>query len=167
MLTVTQFDTAELASVFAKWLPREDRLSVPCQVCRPVPLSPPSQHPLDPQANGKNAANAQARAERLERCRQAVKLQIDGATRKHISVELQVSEEVVASLLRDGKFYANPTTDPKRLAAAREAAAAQKRGRTRAEFRAEMNLSRVGESGRVLERRRFLLSETAVTSDLD
>ena len=65
--------------------------------------------------NGQNAANALARAERVNRCRQAVGLQAGGATRKQIAEQLGVSALVVKSLLRDGKFYANPRSDPDRI----------------------------------------------------
>jgi hypothetical protein len=44
-------------------------------------------------------------------------------------------------LLRDGKFYATPESDPERLRAAHVALDAKRRGISRADFRAERGLS--------------------------
>jgi hypothetical protein len=93
VLTVTQSDIARLASTFRKWLPRENAGPTSAELPpRPVKSATPTTA-ASPHTNGKNATNMQARAERLERCRQAVKLQVGGATRKHISDQLGVSEE--------------------------------------------------------------------------
>lgn len=142
LVTVTHADTANLARIFEAWVRPE---FIRTETALPPRLEVTSTSAPNPvggvQRNGKNATNDRARAERLARCREAVQLQIGGATRRQISAQLGVSEDVVAGLLRDGKFYANPNTDPTRLAAARQAADAQEGGRTRAEFRAQMKLS--------------------------
>jgi hypothetical protein len=69
VLTVTQPDTDDLASIFAKWLPRANARPINAEL-PPRPVKPAKPTPAaDPQGNGKNATNVQARAERLERCR--------------------------------------------------------------------------------------------------
>lgn len=140
VLTVTAADTANLTSIFGRWLGPENVRPVAGLPPRPWAPTPPAVEVKGPN-NGKNAANTKARTQRLERCAQALNLQATGATRRQIAQQLSVSEELIGMLLRDGKFYANPTADPVRLAAARDAATAQKSGRTRAQFRAEFELS--------------------------
>lgn len=107
-----------------------------CASCRQAakPLAGPN--------DGRNAANTAVRAERLERCRQAVKLQRDGASRREIAASLGVSQESVKALLRDGKFYDEPETDPARLESAKRAAQARARGVTRTEFALQARLSK-------------------------
>jgi hypothetical protein len=142
VVTVTHVDIANLASIFAKWLPPEDACPIRTQL--PArPENPTAGTSSTAPKSTQNAANARARAERLDRCRQAVELQARGATRKQISEKLGVSALAVKSSLRDGKFYANPRSDPDRLKMAKVAAAAQQRGLTRSEFRAAMGLTSV------------------------
>ena len=82
------------------------------------------------------------RAERLERCRQAVGLQSQGASRSQIGEQLGASEEAVKALLRDGKFYADPESDPPRLALAQRAASARAEGLTRTRFGDQAGLTK-------------------------
>lgn len=140
VVTVTHADIANLASIFAKWLPPEDARPTRTQLPpRPETLTKDTGS-TDPQS-AQNAANVRVRAERLDRCRRAVELQAGGATRKQIAEKLAVSALVVKSSLRDGKFYANPRSDPERFKLAKDAAAAQQRGLTRSEFRAAIGLT--------------------------
>lgn len=85
--------------------------------------------------------NAEMRAERLERCASAVRLQDQGLTRAQIAVELSCGVETVANLLRDGRFFADPTSDSDRLDRAHDAARATASGLTRAQWRAARELS--------------------------
>lgn len=113
------------------------RTSAPvCHDCRGESKPPPGPN------DGRNAANSLVRTERLERCRQAVELQQNGASRKEISEHLAVSEEAVKALLRDGKFYAAPDADPERLALAKRAAAARAEGLTRTRFGDQAGISK-------------------------
>lgn len=100
-----------------------------------------SKAPAGPN-NGRNSANNLVRAERIERCSQAVGLQHNGVSRKEIGERLGVSEEGVKALLRDGKFFADPQADPERLDLAQRAAAARAQGITRSDFAEQGKLSK-------------------------
>lgn len=142
VVTVTETDLPNLPSIFAKWLPPEaDRPQNPDLPPRPAVAARKKTPTPGADARGKNPTNAKVRADRLERCRKAVELQAGGATRKQISEQLGVHLDVVASLLRDGKFFANPTSDQSRLELAQNAARAKERGLTRASFQNEEQLS--------------------------
>lgn len=142
IVTVTGDDLRDLLTIFAKWLPpesdRPQRVELPERPVRAIRRTKP-----DPEADGRgrNASNSKARSDRLDRCRLAVELQASGKTRKQISEFLGVSSDVVPSLLRDGKFFANPKSDPARLALAEKAVSARDRGLARAGFRDEAHLS--------------------------
>ncbi|WP_301124121.1 exonuclease domain-containing protein [Mycolicibacterium fortuitum] len=113
------------------------RTAVPvCHDCREKPKPPAGPN------DGRNTANTLVRTERIERCRQAVELQQNGVSRKQIGEQLSVSEESVKALLRDGKFYAAPESDPERLALAKRAAAARAKGLTRTRFGDQAGLSK-------------------------
>ena len=142
VLTVTESELPNLLNIFAKWLPHDsDRPQYVDLPPRPARAARRSESVPAANRNGRNPSNSQLRSDRLERCRMAVELQASGATRKQISQHLGVSQDVVPSLLRDGKFFANPQSDRSRLALAEEAASARKRGLTRAGFRDEARLS--------------------------
>ncbi|MFF0817772.1 hypothetical protein ACFYVR_21800 [Rhodococcus sp. NPDC003318] len=142
IVTVTVSDLPNLPTIFAKWLPQKDdqprgaalppRPAITIRRTKPTPGA---------KANGQNPTNTKLRADRLERCRRAVELQSGGATRSQISEHLGINPDGVASLLRDGKFFANPTSDSDRLMLAQSAASARKRRLTRAEFQDEEQLS--------------------------
>lgn len=85
--------------------------------------------------------NAEVRAERMQRCAQAVKLQDDGLTRAQIAIELACGTDTVGGLLRDGRFFADPSSDKARGMLAAEAAHASSSGMTRAQWRASRGLS--------------------------
>lgn len=140
VLTVTHEDIPRLFTIFEKWLPPEDERVAQLEL-PPRPKRLPEKPKKPGPNNGKNATNMSVRRERLQRCQEAVELQAGGETRKQIAARFAVSEESVASLLRDGKFYADPASDPVRLGIAKSAAAAQQLGMTRADFRAEKGLS--------------------------
>lgn len=142
VLTVTETDLPNLLSIFGKWLPPEaDRPQNPDLPPRPAVAARKRSSTPGADARGKNPTNAKVRADRVERCRTAVELQSGGATRKQISEQLGVHPDVVASLLRDGKFFANPQADQRRLELAHDAARAKERGLTRARFQSEARLS--------------------------
>jgi DNA polymerase-3 subunit epsilon len=63
-----------------------------------------------------------------------LKLQESGLSRAAIAEKLEMSVESVKALLRDAKFYTDPTTDPGRLEMANAARAARASGRTREQF---------------------------------
>lgn len=143
ILTITEADLPRLLTIFAKWLPTEgDRFQNPDLPPRPPVTARETKSPPGANARGHNPTNEKVRLDRLERCRSAVDLQAGGATRKQIAKHLDVHPDVVASLLRDGKFFATPISDPERLALAQKAASARTRGVTRAEFRDQERLSR-------------------------
>lgn len=139
---MTEADLPSLLSIFAKWLPPEgDRPQNTDLPPRPAKAAQKEKSSHGASANGQNSTNSQSRSHRLERCRMAVELQAGGATRKLVSEHLGVSLNVVPSLLRDGKFFANPKSDQCRPALAQNAARARKRGLTRAGFQDEERLS--------------------------
>jgi hypothetical protein len=147
VVTVTESDLRNLPNVFAKWLPPEgDRPKRGELAPRPArnnmtATTTGSASNGSGNSSGRNASNSQARADRLDRCRNAVELQAGGATRRQIAEQLGVSGDVVPSLLRDGKFFANPNSDRIRFELAEKAAEARKRGLTRIGFRDEARLS--------------------------
>jgi hypothetical protein len=165
VVTVTEDDLRDLLTIFAKWLPpesdRPQRVDLPQRPVRAI-----RRDRSDPEADGRgrNSSNSKARSDRLERCRLAVGLQAGGKTRKQIGELLGVSSDVVPSLLRDGKFFANPRSDPARLALAERAASERRRGLNRAEFRDEARLSsaKADESWRDAD---VLFGESHSTSD--
>lgn len=55
------------------------------------------------------------RAQRVDRCREACERQASGASRRQIAAAMGTSTDIVKSLLRDGKFYAEPYSDMNRL----------------------------------------------------
>ncbi len=118
------------------WIAARRRSDPVCDDCRDS-LKPPSG-PND----GRNAVDNSVRAERLERCRQAAGLQDRGATRRQIGEQLGASEEGVKALLRDGRFYSDPESDPPRLALAQRAASARAEGLTRAMFGDQAGLTK-------------------------
>ncbi|MFF0880702.1 hypothetical protein [Micromonospora aurantiaca (nom. illeg.)] len=137
LVGVTSADLGNLHKVFASWITGE---------ARPVPSAavgrsddPRLQRPRRPGSPAKRTttanANAETRAARLERCRQAVALQEAGMSRSAIGEELGVGSESAKALLRDGKFYAAPDSDPERRRLAAEAYEAQSRGMTKDQFR--------------------------------
>jgi DNA polymerase-3 subunit epsilon len=90
---------------------------------------------------GRNASNAAARQNRLERCRRALELQSSGFTRREIGEAVGVSAESVKALLRDAKFFADPASDEERLQRASAAALAQRQGLTKEQFQVQVNLT--------------------------
>lgn len=85
--------------------------------------------------------NDRQRADRRQRCSDAVRLQRGGLSRDDIAAELGVSAESVKDLLRDGKFYLNPRSDLQRLELSHAALHARRRGLTREQFRTQNALS--------------------------
>lgn len=62
-------------------------------------------------------------------------------TRADIGQELETSVDGVKLLLREGRFFADPTTSPDRKALADRAAQARSHGTTQARFRTDLGLS--------------------------
>ena len=92
-------------------------------------------------ARGGNLRNKEQRKARLERCRDAVRLQEAGLSQARIAQAIGVASGTVKVLLRDGKFYADPTSDPLRAKAAEAAVRARNRGLTKNQFNAELGLT--------------------------
>jgi hypothetical protein len=90
---------------------------------------------------GRNEFNTRARRERLARCAEAVRLQQEGLSRAEIAARLAVSRDLVKQLLRDGKFYADPSTDRTRAALAEDAHTAIRSRVRLAQFAADAQLS--------------------------
>lgn len=70
-------------------------------------------------------ANETSRNERLQRSRQALVLQRDGLTRHEIAQFMGCGFETVKNMLKDAKFFEDPSGDPQRLARARAVSAAR------------------------------------------
>ncbi|MEV3905513.1 exonuclease domain-containing protein [Mycobacterium sp. NPDC050551] len=139
-LPVIQLPAKGVALVCAmcghSWIASRRSSKPVCDDCHREAKPPPGPN------DGRNAANNSVRAQRLERCRQAVDLQRNGASRRDIREKLGVSEDGAKALLRDGKFYADPEGDPERLELAKRAAAARAAGSTRGAFGLQTGLSR-------------------------
>jgi hypothetical protein len=90
---------------------------------------------------GGNPRNRTQREERLARCREAVAHQAAGLSGREIAETLNVAQETVKILLRDGKFYAAPESDPDRSDAAIAAAEARERGLTKQQFMVERGIT--------------------------
>ena len=91
---------------------------------------------------GMNDFNTAARRERLARCAEAARLQAQGLSRAEIGQLIGAGAVTVKALLRDGKCYANPASDPARLQLATLASEARRRGATRARFQFDHDLTR-------------------------
>lgn len=138
---VTSADLGNLHDVFAPWLPREARpaLQLPSDRSNDPRLKRPTK-PRSPAARNSNS-NAETRTARLERSRRAVALQGAGQSRAAICEQLGVGPNSVKELLRDGKFYADPNSDPSRLELALEADEARTKGMTKGQFRQARGLT--------------------------
>ncbi|GAA2501373.1 exonuclease domain-containing protein [Terrabacter carboxydivorans] len=90
---------------------------------------------------GRNPYNSRLQEDRLQRCAQAVALQRQGLSRAQICDQMGVGPDTVKILLRDGKFYGDPNSDPARAELAVRAADAGRHGQTRSEFQQELGLS--------------------------
>ncbi len=133
VITITDADVANLASIFAKWLPKD--------YVRPLRSAPlrrevPAEGPRSAALNTLDEVTTHVGVGRVGRCLRAVELQEGGATRREIAEHFGVTLLTVKSLLRDGRFYADPDSDPTRLARAVVVVAEQNKGVRRSEFQA-------------------------------
>lgn len=85
--------------------------------------------------------NEGLRANRTQRAKLAVQQQQRGDSREQIAATLGVSVATVKTLLRDGRFYLDPSTDPVRCDLARAAAQSRQSGQAQADFRSDQALS--------------------------
>jgi hypothetical protein len=142
VLGLTAADLPRLPEKFARWL--VPGVPVDPAWIPPVPVAR-ERKPADPTVadprGGYNAVSKANRDERLERCREAVLLQGAGLTRSQIAEKLGVGADSVKGFLRDGKFYADPMSDPARYALAEHAATARKEGIRKSEYKATSGLS--------------------------
>lgn len=137
LIELTVRDLPALPLVFAPWLPPgtpEMTSWVWSPVVKPLTTTPKNK---DSEGMGRNAFNADARKERMERCRRALELQSLGCSRKEIAEALGTSVDGVKVLLRDGRFFSDPASNEERLQRASAAVVAQRRGLTKAQFKAE------------------------------
>lgn len=119
------------------WMAARRQSAPLCEDCRPSTRPDTTQvagsagrFDRQPTSYGRNAANTTERQRRLDRCRQAVQLQREGATRIEIGHVLAAGSDTVKRLLRDGKFYEDVASDSQRFDLARRAAAARATGLT-------------------------------------
>ncbi|AIY01611.1 hypothetical protein ART_2012 [Arthrobacter sp. PAMC 25486] len=90
-----------------------------------------------------NTYNDAVRNDRVARCRLVGRMQAAGRTRKEIASALGVTWEVVKILLKDGKFYDAPPSDPVRLELVRKARLPELDGLGLAEAAEELGVSAV------------------------
>lgn len=90
---------------------------------------------------GRNDFNTATQRARVARCAEVVALQGAGLSRAEIAARVGTTTEGVKLLLRDGKFYADPASDPLRHETAKKAARARAERRTRADFQAQFALT--------------------------
>jgi hypothetical protein len=144
LVELTDADLPRLPQAFAAWLPAGTAAQTTWTwspvLTRDSPSTAPAAEPRG-DARGNNQYNATARTARVDRCREAVRLQESGLSRKDIGERFNTSKDVVKALLRDGKFYTDPTSDPGRAAAAAAAAEAKRSGLTRAQFQTGQTLT--------------------------
>ncbi|MHC6231742.1 hypothetical protein ACX5I6_19590 [Arthrobacter sp. MMS24-T111] len=137
LIEITDPDLPRLPLVFAPWL----RVATPgatSWVWSPM-VEPVKENTKQKSSDGhgRNATNAAARRDRIDRCRRALELQLNGSSRRDISTVLGVSQDGVKLLLRDAKFFENPASNERRLQRALAADSAQKRGLTKAQYKEE------------------------------
>lgn len=144
LLELTERDLAVLPVAFAPWLPASTPTTTAWRWTPRLDSAPAM--PREPRQTetplGRNAFNSDLRAARLERCRTALELQTSGLARRQIAEKLGVGPDTVKTLLRDAKFFADPTSDEERLQRARAAAAAQRSGQTKEKFESHSGLTR-------------------------
>lgn len=133
-------DLGRLSEIFSDWIGAETTIEPTWIPPKPAGKKKTSDGLGDPRG-GDNWASKALRDERLERCRRAVELQSMGKTRRQIAADLSVAHETVSHLLRDGKFFAAPETNPERVERAVTAAEAKRVGQRRAEFQSSLGLS--------------------------
>jgi len=137
LVGLTLADIPRLPAIFAPWLSGK--------AASTSTWTPPVRKARKPReagdARGGNPRNRQQREERLARCREAVEYQDAGFSRREIAEALDVAPETVKILLRDGKFYADPESDPARSGAALAAAQARESGQTKEQFRTSQGLT--------------------------
>lgn len=149
LIEITDAELPRLPEVFAAWIPVDaatvdGRTRWTWSPTRPDQAAP---RPLESRKKaagdnrGRNDFNTSGRRERLERARRAVQLQRDGRSRNEIATTLGVTPALVKQLLRDGKFYADPTSNPARAGMAAAAAAAREMRLTREQFQLRRKLS--------------------------
>lgn len=141
-LALVELDAGDLNRLperFGPWLP-ESSLGVSGWRWSPVwePEAPRAR--TVPRPDGA-AFNDRQKADRRQRCSDAVRLQEQGHSRDDIAIMLNVSTAAVKELLRDGKFYRNPGSDAERLQLSQVALRAKRAGSTRDRFRSDSDLS--------------------------
>lgn len=90
---------------------------------------------------GRNDFNTETQRKRVARCADAVAFQEAGLSRAEVAARLGTTSEAVRILLRDGKFYADPATDPIRYEIAKKAAQAREERRSKSDFQAQFSLT--------------------------
>lgn len=136
LIGLTAADIPRLRTLFADKI--QELAAAPNNIPDPRTLLRPNHAPKKSPDTG---YNTRSRDERLDRCRTAVNMQIGGHTRAVIAERLGIAPSTVKQLLKDGKFYADPTSDPWRLAAAEAAARARQDGQTKKRFTEASDLS--------------------------
>ncbi|GAA2135441.1 hypothetical protein GCM10009844_00700 [Nocardioides koreensis] len=141
LIELTDSDLPRLPAAFAAWLPPGTAAET-TWTWSPV-TARDQLKTREPRGDtrGNNEFNSALRTGRLDRCREAVELQREGFTRKEIGEWFDVGGETVKAMLRDGKFYADPASDPGRAAVAQAAADAKRSGLTRAQFQLGQKVS--------------------------
>lgn len=144
LVEVFEADLPLLPAVFAEWLLPDNDGSwnwSPLMVTDPRTTMQRRIPRPDPDAPGGGAYHAEAREDRLARCKRAVELRAAGLSRAAIAEELGCGMDSVKALLRDGTFYGDPHADAVRRDLARDAYAAMTNGGTKVQFRAAEGLS--------------------------
>lgn len=141
LIEVTGRDLTRLPVIFANWLPPMETETTSWIWSPVVKRVTPPPEAGSANASGRNAFNAAARRDRLERCHRAVELQELGLSSREIAYRLHVSTDSVKDFLRDGRFFSDPVSDQDRLQRARAAFLARTRGYTKLQFQTENTLT--------------------------
>jgi hypothetical protein len=144
LVELFEADLPNLVDIFAAWTPHGTKTSwawSPLMVAKPSVEKTVKEKRARGDDRGHNDFNSQSQHQRVQRCAEAVRLQQQGLTRTEIGQQLEVGPDAVKMLLRNGKFYASPISDPARAALARRAAAAREQRVTRERFQAQAGLT--------------------------
>ncbi len=143
---VELFDTdlPNLPTIFGPWFPSGTKSAwtwSPLLVATAESTAAKEAKPFRGDDRGRNDFNTASRQERVQRCAEAIRLQDEGLSRPEVGRRMSAGAEAVKRMLRDGKFYADISTDPVRYELAKRAADARKNRTTKAEFQAQFGLS--------------------------
>lgn len=153
LVELTDAELPQLPLVFADWMPDDattgtatswtwsPSLIASQEAQEKAAKASQAKRKSSPAAAGRNDYSANLVQGRLARCQHALKLYESGLSRREIAMKLETSIDSVKALLRDARFYSNPSSDPDRYCLVQDANAARAAGGTRVQFAQTRSLS--------------------------